>query len=78
MTKGSSGRPPDGRGEAMGLDITKPEEHLLLELIEAEEVTAIEGIAHADSRTFKTMLRKRLELLASIKQKIRTFDARAA
>jgi hypothetical protein len=62
----------------MGLDITKEEGSLLVELIEAAEETAIEGIAHADTRLFKDLLRKRLELLASAAEKIRSDNQRAA
>ena len=62
----------------MNLEINEQERNLLLELIENAENRAIESMAHADSRTFKNVLRTRLELLASLKEKIRSFGARAA
>jgi len=60
------------------VDITGQERALLLELIETAEQTAIESMAHADSRSFKNVLRKRLELLTSAKEKILNVGARAA
>ena len=62
----------------MNFDISDQERKLLLELIENAEQTTIESMAHAVSRTFKNVLRKRLELLASTKEKIQSCDARAA
>jgi hypothetical protein len=59
-------------------EITEDEKDLLLELIENAEETAIESMAHADSRRFKDVLRKRLQLLASAKEKIRGHGTRAA
>jgi predicted metal-dependent TIM-barrel fold hydrolase len=59
-------------------EITDDEKNLLLELIENAEETAIESMAHADHRSFKDVLRKRLQLLASAKEKIRGYGARAA
>lgn len=62
----------------MNLEINEQERSLLLELIENAEKREIEGMAHADTRTFKNVLRTRLELLASVKEKIRSFGARVA
>ena len=62
----------------MNLEIKEEERNLLLELIENAEKREIEGMAHAVSRTFKNVLRTRLDLLASVKEKIRSFGARAA
>jgi hypothetical protein len=54
----------------MSLYISEEERSLLLELIENEEEAAIQGMDHADSRSFKEILRTRLDLLASVKRKI--------
>ena len=62
----------------MTLDMSEQEQSLLLELIENAEETAIESMAHAEIRTFKNVLRKRLELLASVREKIRSYDRCAA
>jgi hypothetical protein len=62
----------------MSLDINEPERALLLEVLETAEETAIESMAHADSRKFREALRKRLELLASTKDKIRDVGTLAA
>jgi hypothetical protein len=62
----------------MSFEITEEERHLLLELIERAEEAAIQSLDHADIRSFKDMLRKRLQLLATIKQKIRDGGTRAA
>jgi len=55
----------------MKVDINDLERNLLLELIEGAEQEAIQGMDHADSRVFKDMLRKRLQLLESVKGKIK-------
>jgi hypothetical protein len=62
----------------MSRDITEQERALLLEVLETAEETAIESMAHADTRKFKDALRKRLELLASTKDKIRDLGMLAA
>jgi|RhiMetdeSRZDD1v2_1073273.scaffolds.fasta_scaffold2134693_2 hypothetical protein len=62
----------------MNLDITEQEGTLLLELLDYAEETAIESMARADSRAFKDVLRKRLELIASLKEKTGTVGAKAA
>jgi len=54
----------------MSFEISEQERNLLLELIEGAEEAAIQGLDHADSRSFKEVLRNRLVLLASIKGKI--------
>jgi hypothetical protein len=54
----------------MSLYISEEERTLLLEMIESEEEAAIQGVDHADSRSFKEILRTRLDLLASLKRKI--------
>src|SRR5262245_9940595 len=76
--KACSGWLLDGRGDVMSLDISEQERDLLLELIETAEQTAIESMAHADRRSFKDVLRKRLELLTSTKEKIRSDTRQAA
>jgi hypothetical protein len=62
----------------MNLDITEEERALLLELLDAAEETEIEGMARADTRSFKDVLRKRLELIASLKEKAGAVGAKAA
>jgi len=56
----------------MDLEITEQEKNLLLDLIESGEKETIQGVDHANSRIFKEELRKRLDLLASLRQKITT------
>ena len=62
----------------MTLEMTEKETDLLLELIESSEEAAIRSMNHADSRAFKHVLRKRLQVLASLKAKIRAPVAKAA
>ena len=54
----------------MVLKFSEEEANLLLELIRSSEEEAIQGMDHADSRSFKDLLRKRLELLATAKEKL--------
>jgi hypothetical protein len=54
----------------MDVKFSEQERDLLLELIRDAEETAIQGMDHADSRSFKDLLRKRLELLATVKEKL--------
>jgi len=60
----------------MNFDLTEQERTLLLELIENEENSAIQGMDHADSRSFKDLLRQRLARLASAKQKLQADNVR--
>ena len=62
----------------MNLDITEQERALLLELLDNAEETAIESMARAEIRAFKDMLRKRLELIASVEEKIGKVTVKAA
>jgi predicted component of type VI protein secretion system len=62
----------------MNLDVTEQESALLSELLDNAEETAIESMSRADSRTFKNLLRKRLELIASLKEKIGKVGVKAA
>jgi hypothetical protein len=62
----------------MDLKISEQERNLLLELIKGAEESAIQGIDHADSRSFKDLLRKRLELLATAKEKLVSSFTQAA
>jgi len=62
----------------MNLTISEEEKKLLLELIKRAEEAAIQSMDHADSRSFKDLLRKRLELLASAREKIRSCATQAA
>jgi hypothetical protein len=54
----------------MDVKFSEQERNLLLELIRDAEETAIQGMDHADSRSFKDLLRKRLELLATVREKL--------
>ena len=62
----------------MSLDLTEQEKNLLLELIDNAEKAAILSMDHADTRTFKDVLRRRLELLASAKAKLQRCSTHAA
>jgi hypothetical protein len=54
----------------MNLDINEQELNLLLELIGSAEEAEIQSKDHATSRVFKNVLRNRLALLESLKEKI--------
>jgi hypothetical protein len=56
----------------MNIEVTEQEKDLLLELIEGAEEAAIQGMDHADNRAFKDLLRTRLKLLESLREKMRT------
>jgi predicted component of type VI protein secretion system len=62
----------------MNLDITEQERTLLVELLDNAEETAIESMSRADSRSFKNLLRKRLELIASLKERVGRIVVKAA
>jgi len=61
----------------MNIELTEADRELLLELIEEAEESAIQSMDHAETRSFKDILRARLELLASIEAKVRGRDAAA-
>ena len=63
---------------AVNFDLTEQERTLLLELIENEENSAIQGLDHAESRRFKDLLRQRLAQLASAKDKLHAGSSCAA
>jgi hypothetical protein len=60
----------------MNFEISEEERNLLLEMIESAEESAIQGMDHADSRSFKEVLKAKLDLLASVKGKISDQDVR--
>jgi hypothetical protein len=62
----------------MSVELSEKERKLLLEVIENAESAAIQSMDHADSRAFKDVLRNRLELLSSIREKIGTCQTPAA
>ena len=62
----------------MALEITEEERSLLLELLDSAENAAIQGMDHAETRSFKKVVRERLQLLAAVKEKIRSADSRVA
>jgi hypothetical protein len=66
------------RASKMTFEMTERERALLLELIESAEKAGIHGLGHADSRDFKKLLKKRLEILASLRQKIQSSGSQAA
>jgi hypothetical protein len=61
----------------MNIELTERDKDLLLELIENAEAEAIQSMDHAETRSFKEILRARLELLASLKLKFGARDAAA-
>jgi hypothetical protein len=54
----------------MTIEITEEERELLAEIIESAERQAIQGLDHADIRAFKDLLRKKLNLLDLLKDKV--------
>ncbi len=54
----------------MNVEITEQERDLLRELIETAEQAAIQGLDHADKRAYKDLLRSRLRLLESLRERI--------
>ena len=52
------------------LQITEDEKQLLLELINSAEQEAIHGLDHADTRSFKKVLRGKLDMLESVRNKL--------
>jgi hypothetical protein len=61
----------------MNIELTEADRELLLDLIEEAEERAIQSMDHAETRSFKDILRARLELLGSIEAKVRGRDAAA-
>jgi hypothetical protein len=54
----------------MNIEVNEQEKELILELIENAEQEAIQSIDRADIRAFKVLLRSRLELLESMRDRI--------
>ena len=54
----------------MNIDLTESEHELLAEVLEEKQTRMIQEIDHTDARKFKEMLRTKLEVLESLKQKI--------
>jgi hypothetical protein len=52
------------------IELSEDEKRLLLELIESAERSVIQGLDHADIRSYKVLLRDRLDLLDSLKYKV--------
>jgi hypothetical protein len=52
------------------LQITEDEKELLLELINSAEQESIQGLDHSDTRSFKTVLRSKLNMLESLRNKL--------
>ena len=62
----------------MTLELSEQEKCLLLEVIERNELEGIQGLDRANTRSFKQLLKKRLQILASIKHKIGAVQTQAA
>jgi hypothetical protein len=56
----------------MNIEVTEQEREFMLELIDSAEQEMIQGVDHADSRAFKELLRNRLDLLGSVRDKMKT------
>ena len=56
----------------MTLDITEKERQLLLEVIGREEKEIIQGLDHTESRDYKALLRKRLEIIEGLLRKVQS------
>lgn len=54
----------------MNIDLTESEHELLSELLEEKQTRMIQEIDHTDTRDYKQMLRTKLEVLESLKQKL--------
>ena len=54
----------------MSLELNEQEKRIILELIANEEIQAIQGVDHSDTRDFTEILRNRLDTLAALKIKI--------
>jgi hypothetical protein len=64
--------------EQMNIEVNEQEKALILELIESAEQETIQGIDRADIRAFKTLLRSRLELLESMRDRIQLPGSQAS
>ena len=62
----------------MSLELNEQEKRMLLELIANEEVQAIQGVDHSDTRDFTEFLKHRLDALAALKVKISGSDKHVA
>jgi membrane-bound lytic murein transglycosylase MltF len=54
----------------VNIDLTESEHELLAEVLEEKYTRMIQEIDHTDARKFREMLRTKLEVLESLKQKI--------
>ena len=54
----------------MTLDLTESEHELLSEVLEEKQSRMIQEIDHTDARKFRELLRNKLEVLESLKQKL--------
>jgi hypothetical protein len=54
----------------VNIDLTESEQELLSELLEEKQTRMIQEIDHTDTRDFKQMLRTKLEVLESLKQRL--------
>jgi hypothetical protein len=62
----------------MNFEVSEQERELLLELVKSAEEVTIQGIDRADSRSYKELLRARLDLLISAEKKLGSDSKRAA
>jgi len=54
----------------MTLDITEQEREYLLEILEARHAEMLHELHHTDTRDFKEMLRRKVEMVEGLKSKI--------
>ena len=54
----------------MNIDLTESERELLAEVLEEKQSRMIQEIDHTDARKFRELLRTKLEVLESLKQKL--------
>ena len=55
----------------MTFDITEQERELLLEILEARHVELLHELHHTDTRDFKEMLKRKVEIVEGLKSKFK-------
>ena len=54
----------------MTTDVSNEERELLVEILNEELKQALHGLHHTDSREYRAFIKRRIELIESLKQKI--------
>lgn len=54
----------------MMTDVSNEERELLVEILDEELKRALHGLHHTDSRDYKALLKRRIELVESVKQRL--------